>query len=55
MNDDLDLADLILTLKILANEELPTFLAADTDNDSKVTLKDTLFILKRLSDKDTGT
>ena len=48
-NDDLDLADLILTLKILANYELPAFLTSDTDNDDKITLKDTLFILKRLS------
>lgn len=48
-DDDLDLADLILTLKILANNELTAFISADTDNDSKVTLNDTLFILARLS------
>ncbi len=48
-DDDLDLADLIFTLKILSNHELPAFLPADTDNDGKVTLKDSLFILKRMS------
>lgn len=49
-DDDLDLTDLILTLRILTNNDNSANLPADTDDDGQVTMVDTLFIIERLSE-----
>lgn len=49
-DDDLDLSDLIISLRIISNHDGSANLLADTDDDGKVTLADSLFILGRVSE-----